>query len=109
MIQNTTYGYYRLAKGDTARTVAVTVYGDGNRYHELLQANPSKWEDGAQIQVPNVRGRLATIDYDGESPQSVIRRMFPEHMTHLFLNKYFDWNGGEWVDVVKGDLVFVPS
>lgn len=109
MIHRMTSGVYRLRKGDTPRKVAELVYGDGNKSSVLLQANPEHWMDGDALQVPNKAGIATQVKYDGESAAECIRRMFPDQPTHIYMDKFFLWNGGQTEELQAGDLVFVPD
>jgi hypothetical protein len=102
-------GYYYVRKGDTAKIVAQRVYGgDGHKSSVLLKANPEIWDEESFITVPGVDGRVANI-LPGESPASVIRRMFPGQPVHLYQDRFFVWNGGKDRTFEGGGLVFVPE
>jgi len=103
------HGVYRLRKGDNARKVAELVYGDQNKASVLLQANPEAWIEGDAIQVPNKAGVATQVRYDGQSPAELIRTMFPEQPTHIFMDKFYLWNGGQDELLQMGDLVFLPN
>lgn len=106
---NITHGVYRLRKGDTPRKVAEAVYGDGSKASVLLQANPEAWIDGDAIQVPNKAGVAMQVRYDGQSAAECIRSMFPDQPTHIYLDRFFLYNGGQTEELQMGDLVFVPN
>jgi hypothetical protein len=101
-------GQYLLREHDTPRSVAELVYGDGAKYQVLLAKNAFLWESGRRIEVPNKRGRISQF-VAGESPMQLIARMFPNQPVHLFLPKFFLWNGGQEHELVEGDIVFIPE
>lgn len=103
-----TEGYYYVCKGDTAKSVALALYGDSHKSAQLKKANPEEWEPGTFISVPGIRGRVANL-HTGESATAVIKRMFPGQPTHLYLHRFFLWNGGPDRNIAGGGLVFVPE
>lgn len=104
----TTEGYYYVRPGDTARIVAGRVYGDKNKYGQLLKANPEIWEEGAFITVPGVSGRIDSAKQD-ESATKLIQRVFPNQPVHLFQKRFYTWNGGPNREFHEGDLIFIPD
>lgn len=108
MITHINTGTYTLQDGDTPHSVSNYVYGDKTLYHVLLKANPSEWAIGFPIEVPNKKGRQTEVLQD-ESSFDVIRRMFPNQPIHLYLDKFYGWNGGEDYVPAEGDIVFVPE
>jgi hypothetical protein len=101
-------GLYKVREGDQPRSIAARVYGDGSKYSMLLAANPHT-NAGTQIIVPNVKGRTTEVEYDGESPQEIIRRLFPNQPIHMYLQRFYTWNGGEDAELMLGEMVFVPD
>lgn len=108
MIHEMRHGLYKLQAGDNPRKVAEKVYGDGSKASVLLSANPEAWMTGDTIEVPNKPGKATQVRYDGQSAAELIRTMFPEQPTHIFIDTFFKWNGGR-DDLVMGDLVFLPN
>ncbi len=103
------HGYYVLQTGDDAQQVAHNLYGDVHKSNVLLEANKNtEWTPGNTIVVPNKKGRQSVYK-DGESPQQVIERLFPGQPVHLYLNRYFLWNGGHEFPPKSGDFVYVPE
>lgn len=101
-------GLWTLKEGDTPRTIAQYVYGDGHRYADLLKANKDReWVPGAQVVVPN-KNCYSTFVREGESPHDVIRRLFPNQMPHLFIDRFLEWNGGT-VDLEVNQFVCIPQ
>lgn len=104
----TTEGYYYVRPNDTARTVAKAVYGDQNKYSQLLKANPEIWDEGSLITIPGVSGRVDNV-HAGESVHSVIQRVFPNQPTHLYQDRFYIWNGGVNRQFEGGEVVFIPN
>lgn len=102
------YGLYLLNSGDTASSVARRVYGDVHKATVVLAANDGPWEDLEHVVVPNKKGRCTTVQ-GGESPQQLIERMFPNQPVSIYLAPFFMWNGGEYMKLLPGDVVFVPE
>ena len=103
-----TEGLYYVREDDQASQVAERVYGDVKKSNNLLRANPSAWSAAELIRVPGVQGRVANVR-SGESSTSVIRRMFPGQPTHIYLDRFYSWNGGDSRVFAGGELVFVPE
>lgn len=108
MVKHVNTGRYSLRQGDNPRSVAEYVYRDGSLYHVLLKANPFEWDEGDTVFIPNKPGRETEVKQD-EVVFDVIRRMFPNQPIHLYLDKFYGWNGGEDYSPQAGDVVYVPN
>jgi hypothetical protein len=101
-------GLYLLNYGEDATAVARRVYGDVHKAADLIRANPGDWEELERVEVPNKKGRITCVE-EGEGPQSIIRRMFPNQPESIYLQPFFKWNGGEDFPPAPGELVFIPE
>lgn len=108
MIERRSHGTFLLQDGDTPRSVAEVVYGDGSRYAILLKYNPEQWVPGTRIEVPNKAGRSTTVE-DGEQTRDLIARMFKNQPVHLYLKRYYQWNGMREATDLVGETVFIPE
>ena len=109
-VERLDYGWYLLNAGDTAQTIARSLYGDPRKYAILLHSNPIPWDEVTHIRVPNKSGRVTRI-VEGDSPQRIIERLFPNQPVSIYLQPFFKWNGGQGyrLDLAVGDMVFVPE
>lgn len=109
MITHVNIGVYTLKEGDTPQTVAKIAYNDVNMYTTLLKDNEDyMWDTGLQIQVRNKKGRTTEVQ-PGEDAVEIIRRMFQNQPVHLYLDRFYEWNGGRDYVPEAGDVVFVPE
>ena len=108
MVEHVNTGRYVVQEGDTPRSVAEFVYRDGSLYHVLLKKNPFEWYEGDTVVVPNKAGRK-TVVVEGETINDIILRMFRNQPVHLYLERFYRWNGGEDYMPEAGDVVYVPE
>lgn len=101
------YGLYLLNDGDTARTVAHKVYADPLKGGLLLNVN-GNFTDLERVTCPGKKGRVTEWQKD-DTPQRVIRRMFPEQPVSIFIEPFYKWNGGREMHLLEGDVVFIPE
>jgi LysM domain len=102
------HGLFLLNVGDTARSIAERVYNDGNKYQRVLEANPTPWDDLERVTIPGKKGRVTTVG-EGESPQDIVRRVYPDKPYSIFMESFFRWNGGKDYRLIVGDQVFIPD
>lgn len=108
MVEHVSEGLYLLNDGDNATSVAKRLYGDPHKGVDLLQANPTSWDDLERVRVPHKRGRTTTVQ-EGEGVQRIIARMFPNQPVSIYIQPFSIWNGGSQMNLRPGDLVFVPE
>jgi hypothetical protein len=108
MVTHTNTGIYVIKDGDTPHSVANYVYNDKTMYHVLIKENPQDWVPGFPIEVPNKKGRQTEV-LPEEGAFDVIRRMFPNQPIHLYLDRFYGWNGGDEYQPEAGDFVYVPE
>lgn len=98
---------FMLMPGDSPWTVASIAYGDGNRYSELVAANPGSWGVGRRVVVPNEAGARYTVQ-PGDSPWSILATIWPNDSPNIRLNTFVRWNGGSGHVLSPGELVWAP-
>lgn len=109
MVYHVNTGLYILGYKQDPREVARVAYGDGHLYHVLLKHNThSNWQEGDVIEVPNKKGRQTIVE-DGEILVDLIKRMFPNQPTHLYVDRYLQWNAHILPEDLAGTMVFIPE
>ena len=106
MVDRVKHGTYRMS-GESPQEVALKVYGDRSRYHILLKYNDD-WDTEDTIVVPNKEGRTTLVS-EGDTLTTLIERMFPGQLAHLYTSKYDTWNASAPVEELVGKLVFIPE
>lgn len=108
-ITKTRDGFYLLGEDESPAKISEAVYGDPRKYAEIIKSNTSiAWEPGVQILIPNKAGRT-TVVQENETTFELIRRMFPEQPTHLYLDRFYLWNDGCEAEDLVGQVVFIPE
>lgn len=108
MIEHVNIGRYTVQQGDTPRTVADLAYRNGDMYVRVMKENPHEWEEGDIVLVPNKKGRLTDV-LPGEDVGDIISRMFPGQPPHIYIERFYLWNGGYDYVPEEGDQVYVPE
>jgi len=109
MINHVNVGIYTVQEGDTPQSVAKLVYNDVRLYTSLLKDNPeSAWSAGMQIEVRNKQGRTTEVRPE-EDVIDIIRRMYSNQPVHLYIDRFYEWNGGKGYAPEAGDIVYVPE
>lgn len=102
-------GYFLLEDGQSPQMVSEIVYNHSSHYAILLKANdPDAWYAGNHVVVPNKKGRR-TVVREGESMVEIIKRLYPFQPPHLYIERFYRWNGNQDASALEGQMVFIPE
>lgn len=102
-----TKALYLVRPGDTPWSVAVEMYGDGERYPKLVELNPGEWEPGSHIYLPDIAGHIYTLQEDATSAAALTQIGKPVNVASL--SKFYKFNGGDFRHFKAREEVFYPS
>jgi hypothetical protein len=101
------HGWYYVRSGDSPWRVAALVWGDGRLYTALTARNPGTWKPGQLIEIPDLPTIVLTVA-KGDSPWSILARLFPGDDPGVRLPAFRAFNGGDGRVLHPGDVVSVP-
>jgi hypothetical protein len=108
--QKVSYGLYTVQEGQGAMDIAQAVYGDPKRLTWVLDANPeSDFAPGDKVVIPNKKGTLITAQAGDYGVAGPFLRDMPGRALQQYISLITKWNGGDDLDILPGDVIFVPD